>query len=58
MIPVEEMKKKRFQFLHTLYVLTGGNELKWFNMFDIGKTGNGKLNSQYYGKQKSHMGGK
>jgi len=38
MIPVEEMKKKRFQFLHTLYVLTGGNELKWFNMFDIGKS--------------------
>jgi len=34
---IEEMKKKRFQFLHRLYELTGGNEFKWFNMFQIGK---------------------
>jgi len=32
---IEEMKKKRFQFLHRLYELTGGDEFKWFNMFQV-----------------------
>jgi hypothetical protein len=34
---IEDMKKKRFQFLNKLYKLTGGDEFKWFNMFQIGK---------------------
>ncbi len=34
---IEDMKKKRFQFLYKLYNLTGGDEFKWFNMFQIGE---------------------
>lgn len=34
---IDEMKKKRFQFLHRLYELTGGNENVWPNMFQIGQ---------------------
>ncbi|HPO82425.1 MAG TPA: hypothetical protein PK487_05610 [bacterium] len=34
---VEEMKKKRFQFLYRLYKLTGGDEFKEEDMFKIGK---------------------
>jgi hypothetical protein len=34
---IEDMKKKRFQFLHRLYELTGGDEFKGFNMFQIGE---------------------
>jgi len=34
---IEDMKEKRFQFLYTLYNLAGGDEFKWFNMFQIGK---------------------
>lgn len=33
----EEMKEKRFQFLHRLYELTGGDESKPFSMFEIGE---------------------
>lgn len=34
---IEEMKEKRFQFLHRLYELTGGDESKLFSMFEIGE---------------------
>jgi hypothetical protein len=34
---IEDMKKKRFQFLYKLYNLTGGDEFKWFNKFQIGE---------------------
>jgi len=37
MSEIEEKKKKRFQFLHRLYELTGGNELEWLNLYDIGE---------------------
>lgn len=37
MIPVEEMKKKRFEFLHRLYELSGADEHKPFNMFGLGE---------------------
>ena len=37
MTPIEEMKRKRFRFLHRLYELTGGDESKLFDMFQIGK---------------------
>ena len=33
----EELKKKRFQFLHKLYELTGGDESNWFKVFQIGE---------------------
>jgi len=33
----EEMKTKRSQFLHKLYGLTGGDESKWFRVFQIGE---------------------
>lgn len=33
----EEMKKKRFQFLHKLYELTGGDESEWLKVFQIGE---------------------
>ena len=33
---IEGMKEKRFQFLHRLYELTGGDESKLFSMFEIG----------------------
>jgi hypothetical protein len=34
---IEETKKKRFQFLHKLWELTGGDETKRFGMFEIGE---------------------
>ncbi len=34
---IEEMKKKRFQFFYRLYELTGGDEIKLFNMSQIGE---------------------
>jgi hypothetical protein len=34
---IEETRKKRFQFLYRLYELTGGDESKWFRMFEIGE---------------------
>ena len=34
---VEEMKEKRFQFLHRLYELAGGDESDLFSMFKIGE---------------------
>ena len=34
---IEEMKTKRSQFLHKLYGLTGGDESKWFRVFQIGE---------------------
>ena len=34
---IEEMKEKRFQFLHRLWELTGGNESELFRMFEIGE---------------------
>jgi len=34
---IEEMKMKRFKFFHRLYELTGGDEFKLFNMFQIGE---------------------
>ena len=37
MSKIEEMKKKRFQFLYRLYELSEGDESKWFNMFQIGE---------------------
>jgi len=37
MSEIEEKKKKRFQFLHRLYELTGGDELKCFDISTIGK---------------------
>ena len=33
---IEEAQKKRFQFLHKLWKLTGGDETKRFSMFEIG----------------------
>jgi hypothetical protein len=37
MSAIEEMKKKRFQFLRRLYELTGGDELECLNLYDIGE---------------------
>lgn len=37
MMSVEEMKKKRFQFLHSLYEVTEGNEQKIVNMRKLGQ---------------------
>lgn len=34
---IEEMKEKRFQFLHRLWELTGGDESELFSMFKIGE---------------------
>ena len=34
---IEEVKEKRFQFLHRLWELTGGDESELFSMFDIGE---------------------
>ena len=34
---IEEVKEKRFQFLHKLYELTGGDESELFSMFEIGE---------------------
>lgn len=34
---IEEMKKKRFQFLYRLYKLTGGDVFKQFDMYQTGK---------------------
>jgi len=34
---IDEAKKKRFQFLHRLWELTGGDETKRFGMFEIGE---------------------
>ncbi len=34
---IKEMKTKRFQFLHKLYELTGGDESELFSMFEIGE---------------------
>jgi len=33
---VDDMRKKRFEFLRKLYELSGGDQLKWFNMQEIG----------------------
>jgi hypothetical protein len=37
MTQIEELKKKRFQFLHKLYELSQGNEDKHFMLSDIGE---------------------
>ena len=37
MINIEELKKKRFQFIHQLYEITDGNEYKHVLMWDIGE---------------------
>lgn len=34
---IEEMRKARFRFLLRLYTVTGGDELRVANMFDLGK---------------------
>lgn len=34
---IEEMKKKRFQFLHKLYEMAEGTQRASFNMYEIGK---------------------
>lgn len=34
---IEDIQKKRFQFIQKLYELSGGDELNWYNMWDIGK---------------------
>jgi hypothetical protein len=34
---VEKARANRFRFLRLLYEKTGGDEYKWFNMFDIGQ---------------------
>jgi len=38
MINVEEMKKKRFQFLYKLYELSRGSEMKWSDTREINST--------------------
>lgn len=37
MIPIEEMRKRRFEFLHKLFELTGGDEFKPLGMFELGE---------------------
>ena len=37
MTSIEEKKKKRLEFLHRLYELSGGNQSTFVNMFDICK---------------------
>lgn len=37
MATIEEKKVKRFQFLRKLYELSGGDESKLFDMFQIGE---------------------
>ncbi|MCK4427104.1 MAG: MarR family transcriptional regulator [candidate division Zixibacteria bacterium] len=37
MMSIEEKKKKRLEFLHRLYELSGGNQATFVNMFDICK---------------------
>lgn len=37
MVDIEEMKKKRFQFLHKLYEITGGDKSKGFDYLWIGE---------------------
>ena len=35
---LEETKAARFKFLNALYEESGGNELVWPNMFELGQT--------------------